>query len=545
MRIVSSLSNHRRNWRIEFVSLFLMLCAASEAQTLDTIGVTLLRQTTTNLDGSGVRVAMIEGPDTGASPPTFEVNPVSPAVTQPGSKFIYHSSIGTATNFPNAVGGSSSHATDVGRFFFGTASGVATNPAAVDNYDADHFINSVVFAAMPPAIPARIVNQSFIFGPITTPEQISYDQTYDDYADAHNTLFISGVGNGDTNLYNGAVNVPASCYNGIGVAAYGTVNSSIGPTADNGRCKPDITAPNVHPWIVTSFTTPLVSGSAAVLLQAALRGDGGNDTNAASDMRILKALLLNGAIKPSGWTNGPSTPLDARYGAGVVNVFNSYMQLAGGKHTALASATVGTGDLHPPITGVNSANPLHGWDFESLSSSMNNDRINHYYFDVSNGVDAAGFTFTATLAWNRQQGEADINDLDLYLYDTANSNLVAQSISFVNNVEHLFVPHLPTGRYNLQVWKAGGNAANGRVTNDETYALAWEFFTLPLQISQADTNVVLAWPIYPTGFVLQSTPSLSAANWSANLPAPVVSNNTNHVSLAATNDARFFRLRRP
>ena len=38
-------------------------------------------------------------------------------------------------------------------------------------------------------------------------------------------------------------------------------------------------------------------------MQAGLRGDGGSDTNAAADMRTIKALLLNGAVKPADWTN--------------------------------------------------------------------------------------------------------------------------------------------------------------------------------------------------------------------------------------------------
>jgi len=99
---------------------------------------------------------------------------------------------------------------------------------------------------------------------------------------------------------------------------------------------------------VTSISTPQVAGAAADLMQAALRGDGGSNTNAAFDMRTIKALLLNGAVKPLGWTNSNSSPLDARYGAGVVNVFNAYEQLAGGKHGFIASTTVGTGGAHPP-----------------------------------------------------------------------------------------------------------------------------------------------------------------------------------------------------
>ena len=121
-------------------------------------------------------------------------------------------------------------------------------------------------------------------------------------------------------------------------------NSSVGPTVDNGRAKPDITAPAS----ATSFSTPLVTGAAAVLMQAGLRGDGGGNTNAAADIRTVKALLLNGAVKPADWTNNPPSPLDPRYGAGMLNVFNSYEQLAGGKHGYIVSTSVSSGRPHPP-----------------------------------------------------------------------------------------------------------------------------------------------------------------------------------------------------
>ena len=82
-----------------------------------------------------------------------------------------------------------------------------------------------------------------------------------DYANATATAYdvtiappiqglTGGAGNG------GPVNPPATCYNGIGVGdAYGG-GSSVGPTLDNGRCKPDIMAPAGE----TSYSTPQVAG---------------------------------------------------------------------------------------------------------------------------------------------------------------------------------------------------------------------------------------------------------------------------------------------
>ena len=75
---------------------------------------------------------------------------------------------------------------------------------------------------------------------------------------------------------------PATCYNGLGVGCYGVgAASSIGPTVDNGRSKPDLTAPSTY----TSFSTPYVSGAGAVLLQAAANGAGGTNLAAAGDLR--------------------------------------------------------------------------------------------------------------------------------------------------------------------------------------------------------------------------------------------------------------------
>jgi hypothetical protein len=197
------------------------------------------------------------------------------------------------------------------------------------------------------------------------------------------------------------------------------------------------------------------------------------------------------------------------------------------------------------MDGLGSANILSGWDFRSLNSSIPNDGVNYYYFNVSNDVPSAVSTFTATLVWKRQENQSAINDLDLFLYDCANSNLVAESISGVDNVEHLYVRNLPPGRYNLQVLKYGGTLANGRVTNDEKYALAWEFFAMPLTVSPSDTNLVLSWPIYPTGFVVESTPSLSAPSWTTIVASPLVIDGTNSLTLPASANQKFFRLRRP
>jgi hypothetical protein len=496
---------------------------SARAQNLDQIGVTLLRTQTTNLDGSGIRVAQPE-----ASAPAFEVNPA--VVGQPASLFTYASAAGTTTNYPNSVGTESGHADSVAANFYGlTGSGVATNVAHVDNFDANYFVYTYVVSNLA-VLNDSVVNQSLIFtetngGHASVGEQQEIDSAYDDYAAQYGTLFVSGAGNG------GSVNPSATCYNGIGVAAYGG-SSSLGPTLDNGRCKPDITAPAG----VTSYSTPQVSGAAAVLMQAALRGDGGSDTNSAFDMRTIKALLLNGAVKPANWTNLNSSPLDARYGAGVLNVFNSYKQLAGGKNNSSATNFILIGAAHPPIAATNLIAVTSGWNLETIFSTPTNDAVNHNFFNATNGFVAA------TLVWNRQLGKTNINDLDLFLYDCANSNLVACSTSRVDNVEHVFVPRLATGRYDLQALKNGGTNV---VSDSETYALAFAFAPTQLSLARAGSNAVLTWPVYPAGFCVEAATNLAALTWSANNLSATLTGSTNILTLPATNAAQFFRLRQP
>ena len=428
----------------------LLIAASATADTLDTVGASLLRSFDPALTGSGVRVAQVEVdlPD----PYGFQVNPS--AVGQPEALFTWYSLEGSAITYPNSLGTESWHGNSVAQFFFGIPNGIATGVAHVDNYEAFHFGSALVPAEMP--IEARVINQSFTYANQST----MTDRDYDNYAARYNVLFVTGIGN------DGAPKSPGTAYNSLGVGALGGL-SSIGPTSE-GRSKPEITVPSGY----TSFSTPIVAGAAALLLQAAERGDAGPNIAAASDSRLLKALLINGAQKPPSWSNASPAGLDYAQGAGVLNVFTSWRQLRGGQFAAGASTQVQTGDPHPPPPFTGGIGARRGWDLSTISSSVNQDGIKHYFFD-SQGV--FNRTFTATLAWNRQRNLTGINNLDLFLYNVTTGALVASRISTVDNLEHLCVTNLPTGKYALQVWKSGGLLQ--RVSNSETYALVFDFGT--------------------------------------------------------------------
>lgn len=520
-----------------FVVLVLALfCgAAARAQDVNTnvIGLTLLQELNMNLNGAGIRVGQPEAAED-TNGVIWEVNPTT--VQEPNGLFTYYSN-NVSKMYPNSLGSESGHADLVGEIFYGP-NGVATNVAHVDTAEADDYFNFFIAndRALALSVTDAVVNQSFTFGPLDANTQELVDSNYDDYSEKFQTLFVSAACNFSISSN---VCAPGTSYNCISVGAF-RGDSSVGPTIDNGRCKPDINAPQNE----TSFSTPQVAGAAAILTQAGWRGDGGSDTNSAANMITVKALLLNGAVKPADWTNVVPSPLDYRYGAGVLNVFNSYEELAFGKHGYSFSTNIPLGTAHPPVATAVSVPVLNGWDFNTNTSSSSMDAVNHYFFNVTNASRAGTFSFTTTLVWNRHQSEANINNLALYLYNAANSNLVAASTSVVDNVQHVFVPQLAQGHYDLQVWKAGGGSI---VSDSEPYALAWQIFSDTLSITNLQTNICLSWPIYPAGFALASAVSLNAPiAWSTNnIPTPTVTNNENVVIVGATNSAQFFRVQTP
>jgi len=400
------------------------------------------------LDGSGTSVAQ---PEAGNPDPHWQVDPA--LVGLPVERFRWIASSGSTNGFPNNLGMASGHASQVGQALYGSTDGVAPGVAYIENYEAVYFVG-LIQSGLP--INPPLVNQSFAFGG----QNQTIDLNYDNYVNVHGTLFVSGVGN------SGAPASPATMWNGIGVGAFGGA-SSFGPTSD-GRCKPDLTAPGV----LTSFATPQVVGTAALLLQAITNGVvPAGDAALAADWRTLKALLLNGADKPAGWTNAVAYPLDARYGTGLLNVFRTYDQLRGGRRLASATNTFRVIDPVPIPSSNHVITARRGWNMAAISHGPLESAVHSYLLDSSASGQAI-VALVATLNWALPVGGTAANNLDLVLADADTGAVLAESRSPKNNVEHLHVINLPAGRYLLQVLKLGG--ALESVTRTETYALAFE-----------------------------------------------------------------------
>src|SRR5580692_9335020 len=132
--------------------------ASSSPAYFDLIGLNVLRATTTNLDGTGIRIAQVEAQGVGVG--DWEVNPSAVGVGLPVSDFTWYSTNTSTGGFPNSIGIESGHADGVGGNLYGLPDGVSTNVAHIDNYEADDFFDNRVPNQV--AISSRIVSQSFV-----------------------------------------------------------------------------------------------------------------------------------------------------------------------------------------------------------------------------------------------------------------------------------------------------------------------------------------------------------------------------------------------
>lgn len=465
-----------RHKTLKGVSFSLLIVTQLQAGYLDDIGVTALRARDASLDGSGVTVAQVETDFQAVG--NWQTDPADTGLDT--TKFTYFDSAATyptGTNFTSNQ--ESGHANTVGCLFYGVTSGtrgidgVAPGVDAIEMSYAGYHPNSIVAADV--STNAKITNYSFVFIEQTD----STDRLYDDYADQYNSLFCNGIytdANNDPEVAT-QITSPASSYNCIAVGVVDDVN--ITSLAD-GRSKPDIVAPAPGSYAnYTSYTTPIVSGAATLLVQSGARNDAGEGTaDDATDIRTIKALLLNSATKPTSWSHTSTHPLDTTNGAGILEINQAQLQLAAGQYSEIENDTVtDSGTEHLPPSNSNNITSNTGWNLSTLTNTSTrsgrtqtyHDSTDHYYFNCD-AANASTFNLTATLVWNRNQNRTNINNLDLFLYKV-DGTLVASSISTVDNVEHLYELGLEPGRYVLQVYKP----ASGRDSTSETYALAFNF----------------------------------------------------------------------
>ena len=164
---------------------------------------------------------------------------------------------------------------------------------------------------------------------------------------------------------------------------------------------------------------------------------------------------------------------------------------------------------------------LSGWDFNTNTSSATTDAVNHYYFNVTNGLNNATFTATATLVWNRQQNKTAINNLNLFLYNapTATSSRAAPAWWTTLNTSSC---RNCRGPLRFAGVEAGGTASSA--TQRDLCAGVGVFLAVA-EHRRTGTNVMLPGRfIRPDYMVEADDQSDSAALEHEQLPPPVVTN---------------------
>lgn len=426
-------------------------------------------------DGSSVSVSQIEAPNVNGR---YRIDPTN---SQFAGKTITFSP--TFDSLTTLVSG---HANNVGTYMFGLTGSMT--PGITDIYEmamtgslSDGFLGSDFLRTsqnfLAPLVETRdLQNHSWVAGSTgVSATDLAIINRMDFAVARDNFVAVVGVNNApsvaagastaDPNLN---VNLLSSAYNVISVGrangshAYG---DTVIPVA--GRQRPHIVVDSS----LTSWGTAIASSASALMLDGAMvLFEGDVQTIAdAQDFRTVKSLLMAGAVKdglgPTGthvWTaESSSSPLDEIYGAGRLNVLNSYQILEAGPQAASAVSDV----------------ERTGWNFGSLDDSADDT----YFFDLT-GADL--FALSISLNWaielapvggNYNAMVSTLADLTLSVFEAEGFTLqggpIAVSESSTENLEYLWLADLAPGRYAL------------RVSSDDvfetSYGLAWQSLVVP------------------------------------------------------------------
>lgn len=398
-------------------------------------------------NGAGVSVGLVEANTSGSQDLHAYL------INSSGAEFAGKTITDLSQITPNQ---NSSHATEVARYFFGNQRSITPGVDTIGLYYANDFIGNkqaVGFQVNPTVVPFRVLNHSFIgnFAAADLGLAIEANARMDYTIQRDQFTNVVALGNGTGSL----PQIYAQSYNSI-VVGRSDGNHSRGLTAINGagRTKPDIVAP----LNATSYATPVVA-STATLLHSAAQSFGFQD---AQNPEAMKAIIMAGADKdpfPT-WSNSSDRPLDSVYGAGQVNVYNSYRILEGGQFEGSATFKV-------------SDSGLKGWDYREISSSQDL----YWNFSTIGGIESASFLVTWNVDYSDSNGDFSINsfrlaDMRLSLHAFDGLSLGEElffSDSPVDNVEHLYLRNLEAGRYTLRL---SSNL-------DSHFGIAWNISAVP------------------------------------------------------------------
>jgi sugar lactone lactonase YvrE len=411
--------------RMAFAFAGLLACASPVfAQFKDQIGFTQLQSEYPNLPtGRNLTVFQGEG-----APDWTNYTWATSATDELAGKIVTYLPAGTN---PTAF---SSHANGVAADLIGLSTSIIPDVPRLISCQDTAYINDTLHIEQPIAPMVAtwdLENHSWCWSDPTY--SVGILRRADWRVDNQGVTIVSAVANGNVPMQY----VLTSSYNGIAAGVTVGTHSPGGTLIEVvGRIKPDIVAPAV--W--TSNATPIVASCAGLLIDQA-KADA--RFAVAKDPRVIKALLLAGATKQEipGWSNSPTQPLDVHFGAGQVNIANSYHMLMSGQQPA-----------------SNAWLSLLGWDKSTSGGGQ-------YFIEIPAGKTA---TFSVVLTWHRTitpnanwsvltPALADLNlRLSTASAEFAVGALVAESRSAIDNVEHVYQTSLPPGRYVLEVTGPAG-----------------------------------------------------------------------------------------
>ncbi|MCK6445229.1 MAG: hypothetical protein L6Q99_02460 [Planctomycetes bacterium] len=433
--------------------------------------------------GAGVRLGQVEASAGGWAPDT----------THP--EFV-----GKTFTFKSASPLPSGHATYVGQRWYGLSSSLAPGVTEIDCWNAtawmaNGFLNGGG-TTPPDTVNVKIFNNSWIgsgAGPNSLLRKCDYSVL------TQGLIYCNGVNNGA-----GALDVPllSHMFNGIAVGrsdgqhrAGPTLASIDGP----GRMKPEIVAPEG----ATSFSTPLVAGGAALMVETARTHPALASNPDAERPDVVRAVLLAGAEHRAGWTNNPATsgptrgvtttPFDAVYGADELDVDHSHWILTGAEQAGASSAGAATDAPHAAwALASTSSGASTWWRFDVESPKPLVSILAAWNRDVPVGFAAWSLPNVELELWRVDpvNGQTTlVGDAGLPYFASGN----VQSTSTVDNVEHLYLTNLAAGEYLLEARRTSDAFGAWDV------AVAWEL--------RCETPVV-----YCTAKTtsIGSTPALSA-----------------------------------
>ena len=474
------------------------MCASATIQAgyKDDIGHTqlVLEQGVNTPDGAGIPVTLAEAPGAnGAYWPNLENTQFSGKTIDPVNGVT--------------AGIYSAHANLVAEAFFGNTSSIAPGISTVDAYDANEWIQGsyLSFGGLKPLFSStRVANHSWIASELTAGQISELLRRMDWVIDTDEFIQCVGINNGSGS----PPPVMSAAYNVIAVGRSDGEHTEGTEAVDGdyvlGRTRPELVAPKNK----TSYATPVVAASAALLIEHGQNNPGlSTDPNELSSSNrygdtvyntgrseVIKAVLMAGADRSTSNSSEPDITdyrsdevnladngLDKRFGAGQVNIYNSFYILNAGEQNS--DEDIGTGDIS-----------AEGFDYDPSFGGLDGSNATaSYYFSTAQTQEK----LFATLAWNISiddgagesfTGAALLYDLDLELYDiTTDVVLLDSSVSSIDNTESLWLTLSPDRDYLLQVIpKAGQTEFNW------DYALAWrlvETDEIPPRVLNIDSDM--------------------------------------------------------